>query len=189
MIYAWLCVWMLWDDVIIWCSSLPFRWFVWLCGFPPLQWSSILLMWADVRTLDSDNDSRDAAAWGLWMNIGPTMGPIVEGVSLVMMVLSIQGLELLFSPVYFCLGRVGPLSHVIWVYLAYCTPLYSKTPYSLNIHVCDVLLIWGYLVFGMLHTIFYLFKYDIKLSHKNMILYFYKFGNNMVNNIFNLWSL
>jgi len=24
-----------------------------VCGFPPLQWSSTLLMWADVGTLDS----------------------------------------------------------------------------------------------------------------------------------------
>jgi len=40
-----------------------------------------------------------------------------------------------------------------------------------------------------MRSIFYLFKYDIKLCHKNMILYFNKFGNNMINNIFNLWSL
>jgi len=38
-------------------------------------------------------------------------------------------------------------------------------------------------------TIFYLFKYDIKLSHKNMILYFYKFDNNVINNIYSLWLL
>jgi len=44
------------------------------------------------------------------MDIGPTVGPIAKGVSLVMMVLSIQGLELLFSPVYFCLSRVEPFS-------------------------------------------------------------------------------
>jgi len=34
-----------------------------VCGLPPLQWSSILLMWADTRTPGSGIDDRDAAAW------------------------------------------------------------------------------------------------------------------------------
>jgi len=32
-------------------------------GFPPLQWSSILLMWADVRTPGSGDGNKDVAAW------------------------------------------------------------------------------------------------------------------------------
>jgi len=64
-------------------TSLPFRLFVCCVWLSPLRWSLILLMWADVRTPGSGNDSRDAAAWWLWMGIELTMGPVAEGVYLV----------------------------------------------------------------------------------------------------------
>jgi len=54
-------------------TSLPFRLLVCCVWFPLLRWSSILLMWADVRIPSSGNVSRDAAAWwldGFWARYG-----------------------------------------------------------------------------------------------------------------------
>jgi len=34
-----------------------------VCGFPPLQWSSMLLMWVDARTRGSGNGNEDATTW------------------------------------------------------------------------------------------------------------------------------
>jgi len=44
-------------------TSLPFCLLVCFVWFSLLRWSSISLMWADVRIPSSSNDGRDAVAW------------------------------------------------------------------------------------------------------------------------------
>jgi len=51
-------------------------------GFPPLQWWSILLMWADARTRGSGNGNEDDTAWWLWTGMGLTREPLAEEVLL-----------------------------------------------------------------------------------------------------------
>jgi len=46
-----------------------------VCGLPPLQWSSILLMWADVRNRGSGNGDGDATAWWSWTGMGSLWSP------------------------------------------------------------------------------------------------------------------
>jgi len=49
-----------------------------VCGLPPLQWSSILLMWADARTPSSGIYDRDVAAWWTGRVLGPFWGPSLK---------------------------------------------------------------------------------------------------------------
>ena len=53
-----------------------------VCGFPPLQWSSMLLMWVDARTRGSGNGNEDATTWWLWTGLGLTREPSAEEVLL-----------------------------------------------------------------------------------------------------------
>ena len=50
-------------DVRFLYTSLPFRLLVCCVWFSLLRWSSISLMWADVRISSSGNEGRDTAAW------------------------------------------------------------------------------------------------------------------------------
>jgi len=90
-------------------TSLPFCLFVCCVWLSPLRWSSILLMWADVRTPGSGNDSRDVAAWWLWTGIRLTMGLAAEGVLLDTFSLVLDKNLCYFWTIVLMLGSVVPL--------------------------------------------------------------------------------
>jgi len=101
-----------------------------------LRWSSILLMWADVRIPNSGNDSRDATTWWLdgfgahygayrWRRPNNLWFPCLG-----------QDLVLPLELLHFVLRSVVPFSFVMDMFGALCNFI-SQTSYSLNIHVCD----------------------------------------------------
>jgi len=55
--------------------AYPFACLNVVCGLPPLQWSSILLMWADVRTRGSGNGDGDATTWWSWTGMDSLWSP------------------------------------------------------------------------------------------------------------------
>jgi len=109
-IYAWL-----WDymwTVIIWgffMIAYPFACFMIFMWFLPLQWSSIWLMWADVRNPGSGMDNRDVPAWWIGWVLGPLWGPSLKDfTSYDYLVRTRLSIVICFSSVL-CLGRVEPL--------------------------------------------------------------------------------
>jgi len=106
-------------------TSLPFLLLVCCVWLSPLRWSSILLMWADVRTLGSGNDSRDAAAWWLWTGIELIVGPAAEGVYLVRISLVLDKTLCCFWLIVLMIGSVCLFS-LLWIGLGYCVPSYTN---------------------------------------------------------------
>ena len=89
-------------------TSLPFCLLVCCVWSSLLQWSSILLMWADVRTLGSGMDNRDAAAWWIGWVLDPLWGPSLKDfISYVSLVRTRPSIVICFSSVLY-LGRVEP---------------------------------------------------------------------------------
>jgi len=125
-------------------TSLPFRLLVCCVWLSPLRWSSILLMWADVWTIGSGNDSRDATAWWLWMGIELTMGPAAERVYLVRISLVLDKTLCCFWLIVLVIGSVVPLFFVMNRFGVLCTFIYQFL-YSLDIYICGVLLNWNHL--------------------------------------------
>jgi len=90
-------------------TSLPFCLLECCVWSSLLQWSSILLMWAEVRTLGSGIDNRDVAAWWIGRVLGLLWGPSLKDLlSYDSLVRTRPSLVICFSSVL-CLGRVEPL--------------------------------------------------------------------------------
>jgi len=121
-------------NIMICYTSLPFRLLVCCVWLSPLRWSSILLMWADVRTPGSGNDSRDAAAWWLWTGIELTMGSAAEGVYLVRISLVLDKNLCCFWTIVLMIGSVVSLFFVMNRFGVVCTSVY-QFPYSLDIYI------------------------------------------------------
>jgi len=101
-----------------------------VCGLPPMQWSSILLMWANVRNRGSGNSDGDATAWWSWTGMGSLWSPQLKKLlSRFTFLYKNQSccVSCYFGfrqccATFFCYGYVGVLG----------TP-YSVFPHSLNI--------------------------------------------------------
>jgi len=120
-------------------ASLPFHLLVCYAWSLPLQWSSTLLMWADVRTPGSGDSNRNAAAWwiGQLVRTRPSIFNCV-----------------LFST--FLVGPWGPFL-VIRVYLTYCIlSTLNLVPSEYSCMWCFIN--WGYSVSGMLQKLLYFIR-------------------------------
>jgi len=117
-IYAWLYDWMMIIMMYEFCAlAYPFaRLYGCVCDLPPLKWSLILLMWADVRTNDSGNGDGDATAWWLWTGMGLTMEPSAEEVLLSRFIFLYKNLCCYWS-ILIRLGSVVPPLFLLWTWL------------------------------------------------------------------------
>ena len=133
-----------------------------VCDFSPLRWSSILLMWADVRTLGSGNDNRDATTWWLWMGLGLTMESTTEGVLLVYDSLVLDKTLCYSWTIVLCFRQCG------------ISFLYGYVWYTVDLHIPNSILfenlctqrffIWGYPIIWDVTKKMYSFSQKLKYS-------------------------
>jgi len=114
-------------------TSLPFCLLVCCVWSSLLQWSSISLMWADVRTPDSGNDNMDVAAWWIGRVLGPLWGPSLKDfISHDSIVRTRPSIVICFSSAL-CLGRVELLLRNlgnVWRTVYLHTPYFVLSEYS-----------------------------------------------------------
>ena len=144
-IYAWLYDWMMIIMMYEFCApAYPFAClYGCVCGFPPLQWSSTLLMWEDVRTRGSGNGNGDATAWWLRTGMGLTIRPSAEEVLLSRFIFLYKNL----CCCWYILIRLGSVVPPLFCYehgwgIVY---LLIQFPHFWYLYMCDALLNWIYL--------------------------------------------